>query len=88
MAEPATAWNGQVNYVPSVKYKPNPKAAPPSPGHGDAYVAPGYAYQASAESPQVPGYAPDTKDLPSVTDTKSTTIITSHGSRYIVLHVW
>ncbi|XP_067935329.1 PDZ and LIM domain protein 7-like isoform X1 [Watersipora subatra] len=81
MAEPATAWNGQVNYIPSVKYKPNPKAAPPSPGHGDAYIAPGYAYQASLDSPQIPGFAPKTKDLPSVTDTKSTKIITAHGSR-------
>lgn len=81
-AEPPKAYNGQVHYHPSVNYVPNPRAAPPSPGHGDAYVAPGYAYQAPGSNPQVPGYAPDTKDLPSITNNKSTTIITAQGSRY------
>lgn len=77
-------FSGQHQYRPSTKYIPNPKAAPASPGHGDAYVAPGYAYQAPGSSPQVPGYAPDTKDLPTSTSYKSMTIQTSRGSRYTI----
>lgn len=75
--------NEPKQYRPSTKFTPNPRAAPASPGHGDAYVAPGYAYQAPDSGFQVPGYAPETRDLPTKTSFSSTTITTSRGSRYM-----
>lgn len=78
---PPPSFGGQHAYKPSTKFIPNPRAAPASPGHGDAYVAPGHGYQAPASNPQIPGYAPGSRDLPTMSSFKSTTIETSQGSR-------
>jgi len=48
--------------VPNI-YKVGPKQIPPSPGHGDAYVAPGYAYQPPGSDLFVPGYAPESHSI-------------------------